>query len=179
MTDWSEVVRQHGPIVWKTAWRLLGNQADAADCFQDAFLAALEVSAREPVLHWAALLRRLATRKALQRLRQRYRGADRLVALDDSPPLAAPGPGPDRAAEAAELSERLRDALADLDDRQATVFCLARLDGLSYEEIAAQLGLTVNHVGVLLNRARSQLQRRLRAHGTRRSDRQDDKESRT
>ena len=28
MTDWNEVVRQYGPSVWRTAWRLLGNHAD-------------------------------------------------------------------------------------------------------------------------------------------------------
>ena len=61
--------------------------------------------------------------------------------------------------------EHLREVLADLDARQAQVFCLACLDGLSYQEIAEQLGVTVNHVGVLLNRARATLRERLRAHG--------------
>jgi DNA-directed RNA polymerase specialized sigma24 family protein len=41
---------------------------------------------------------------------------------------------------------------------------LARLDGLDYEEIAAELQVTVNHVGVLLNRARSALRERLEPH---------------
>src|SRR5262249_50765402 len=31
MTDWSQVVQQHGPMVWRTAHRLLNNEADAAD----------------------------------------------------------------------------------------------------------------------------------------------------
>jgi hypothetical protein len=38
MTDWSQVVQEHGPLVWRTAYRLLGNEADAADCFQRAFV---------------------------------------------------------------------------------------------------------------------------------------------
>jgi len=49
------------------------------------------------------------------------------------------------------------------DARQAQVFCLACLEGLSYREIAAALGLRINHVGVLLNRARSRLREQLRA----------------
>jgi RNA polymerase sigma-70 factor (ECF subfamily) len=71
---------------------------------------------------------------------------------------------PSRIAEAAELGEHLRDALARLDARQAEVFCLACLEGFDYRQIAAQLGVTINHVGVLLNRAKSSLRERLRAH---------------
>ena len=96
MTDWSQVVKQHGPAVWKTAWRLPGNEADAADCFQNAFMAAVELSRAETARNVGALLRRLATVKALDRLRQRYRRRERNVMLDDcviTPdqfPLAAP-----------------------------------------------------------------------------------------
>jgi len=32
----------HGPLVWQTAWRLLGHEADAADCFQETFVSAME-----------------------------------------------------------------------------------------------------------------------------------------
>ncbi len=39
MDDWSEIVRLHGPMVWATACRLVGDHADAADCFQEAFVA--------------------------------------------------------------------------------------------------------------------------------------------
>ena len=42
MTDWEHVVRTHGPLVWQTAWRLLGQEADAADCFQETFVSAME-----------------------------------------------------------------------------------------------------------------------------------------
>ena len=65
------------------------------------------------------------------------------------------------AAETSELADHLRQALSELDDRQAQVFCLACLEGWSYEEIAGQLELNVNHVGVLLNRARTILREKL------------------
>lgn len=65
-----------------------------------------------------------------------------------------------------ELAEHLRKALSTLDPRQAQVFCLACLEELSYREIAEQLDVTVNHVGVLLSRARSSLQKRLRSQGS-------------
>jgi RNA polymerase sigma-70 factor (ECF subfamily) len=78
--------------------------------------------------------------------------------------VSSSAPEPDQAAAVRELSDQLREALAQLDARQAQVFCLACLDGLSYAEIADQLGLSVSHVGVLLNRARLGLRQRLRAH---------------
>jgi RNA polymerase sigma factor (sigma-70 family) len=59
------------------------------------------------------------------------------------------------------MEEVLRIALAELDLREAQIFCLACLEKLSYREIALQLDLTVNHVGVLLHRARTGLQSRL------------------
>lgn len=71
--------------------------------------------------------------------------------------VPSPNPGPVGEAEAVELAAMLRRALADLPARQAEVFSLRELSGLSYEEIAEQLGIEVNAVGVLLHRARGRL----------------------
>ncbi len=155
MTDWSELVREHGPLVWRTAYRLLGHHADAADCFQETFADALRLSRRAPVIHWPPLLRRLAAARALDRLRRRYRDHAR-TALEDLETAAA-DPGPLAQAQGAELAERLRQALTQLSPREAEVFCLRCIDELSYGDIAEQLGITVNAVGVLLHRARERL----------------------
>ena len=153
MPDWEEILRRDGPAVWRTAYRLLGNRSDAEDCFQETFLAAVKVSRREPVRHWRSLLVRLAATRAIDRLRRR-RTAGRGVDWDAVPGRAQ---SPEQSAEDAELSDRLRDALAGIPGRQAEVFCLHCLEGWSYEEIAAQLGLSANAVGVLLHRARKRL----------------------
>jgi RNA polymerase sigma factor (sigma-70 family) len=164
MVDWSQIVQQHGPLVWTTAYRLLRHDADAADCFQRTFLAALVLARTQPVRNWPGLLRRLATARALEALRQRLRQARRLQPLLAEVAVSSGTPGPEQAAAVSELSDQLRAALAQLDARQAQVFCLVCLDGLSYAETAEQLGLTVSHVGVLLNRARLGLRERLRGH---------------
>jgi RNA polymerase sigma-70 factor (ECF subfamily) len=164
MTDWADIVAQYGPLVWRTAHRLLRNEADASDCFQRTFLAALELARGEAVRHWPALLKRLAAARALECLRQRRRDANRVAALRERS-LPDRGAGaPLQAVQASELAEHLRLALSGLDHQQAHVFCLACLEGLSYQEIAEQLGLTVSHVGVLLHRARATLQERLWVH---------------
>jgi RNA polymerase sigma-70 factor (ECF subfamily) len=159
MTDWPNVVGECGPAVWKTLRRLLSHAADAEDCFQNVFLSALELSRTQTVRHWPALLHQLAIRRALERLRQRYREIHRLQPLGDLSPVDQKIPWPDGAAQASELAEWLRQALGQLDARQAEVFCLACLEDMSYAEIAERLKLSVNHVGVLLNRARAALRR--------------------
>ncbi len=156
MPDWQDLMQRDGKAVWQTAYRLLGNRADADECFQEAFLAALEVSRREEVHHWGSLLRRLAAVRAVDRLRQRYRRrAGPQVADWD----AMPGPArmPSQVVEDAELGERLRAALARLPSKQAQVFCLHHLEDWSYEETASHLAISVDSVGVLLHRARKRL----------------------
>jgi RNA polymerase sigma-70 factor (ECF subfamily) len=132
---------------------LLGNRADADEVFQEAFLAALEVSRRQPVRRWHALLTHLAAARAVDRLRRRRR----YEAVPDWDAVVGPGAPPARAAEEAELSEWLRDALARIPTQQAEAFCLHCLEGWSYREIARQTGATTDAVGVLLHRARQRL----------------------
>lgn len=163
MTDWSQLVQQHGPAVWKTALRMVGNEADASDCFQDVFVSAVEVARRESVRHWPALLKRLAVTRSLECLRRRYRVTDRMTVPLASTPVEQRGVGPLQALQERELAEKLRKHLAELEPRQAEVFCMACIDGLSYRVVAKQLNITVNHVGVLLNRARSNLKERMHA----------------
>ncbi|MBI4578752.1 MAG: sigma-70 family RNA polymerase sigma factor [Planctomycetes bacterium] len=156
MEDWADIVRQHSPAVWKTAYRLLGNHADAADCAQDTFVTALEYARRRTVRQWPALLRRIATCRALDQLRERFRrGTQGDVAGCEN--LASGSPDPVQHAEAGELAELLRRLLPQIPEKQAEVFALRQLEELTYEEIAGQLGIDVNAVGVLLHRARGRL----------------------
>ena len=62
-----------------------------------------------------------------------------------------------RQAEALELSDRLRVAMTELPPTQSQAFCLRYLDGLEYEEIAAEMQITVDAAGALLHRARMRL----------------------
>ncbi len=153
MTDWDRIVREHGPMVFGTAWRILGHAADAEDVVQDVFLEAFRLRAAQEVRHWGGLLRRLASCRALDRLRQRKRTVAldglALVSEDDEPSSVAIGH---------ELSERLRHALAGLPRREATVFCLRYFDDLSNQRIAEVLSITAGAVAVALHKARAKLE---------------------
>ena len=157
MIDWDELIRCEGPAVWRTAYRLVRNQADADECFQETFLSALEVSDRQLVRDWPALLQRLATSRAVDRLRKKLRKrrheeiAD--LALAEGTPI-----DPSRRAESLELSAALHWALAQLPTRQVEVFCLHELEDWSYQQIADQFGISTSAVGVMLHRTRQKLQ---------------------
>ena len=157
MTDWAKVVGKHGHVVWQTAYRLLGNHADAADCFQETFMSALEITRRERVRDWSRLLRGLVTRRALDQLRRRYRLAARSEPQVDLNQFPSANPGPSQQVMAAELNERLRTALIQLTPQQAEAFCLRHLEHMSSRQIASRLGLSSNAVRALLHRARTRL----------------------
>lgn len=157
MHDWTRIVAEHGPAVWRTVYRLLGNAADAADCYQDTFLSALRLTRDAPVKNWPALLRRIATARALDALRRRVRHARRQDVNSAWERMPDPAPGPISQAESAELAQRARQALAVLPERQAEVAALRYLDGLSYKDIAACLHLRVGAVSVLLHKARRRM----------------------
>ena len=165
MTDWKAIVNQYGKLVWATAYRLVGNDADALDCFQETFMGAVKVDRNQPVRDWGALLRHVATARALDLLRVRYRQRARTDPLADADIAVSQQPNPQQQAEAAELADWLRTALAELPAQQAEVFCLCRLDNMSYREAATRLGLDTNAVGVLLHRASKQLQKLLALSG--------------
>lgn len=154
---WEDVLREHGPAVWRTSYRLLGDHEEASDCFQETFLCALRFSSREPVRDFAALLVRLATLRAIDRLRAMDRSAR--WCSGDAPLEVVPSghPGPAERAQGKELASMLREALGRLPPREAEVFCLRHLSEMSYRGIARELGLRTNAVGVLLYRARRRL----------------------
>jgi RNA polymerase sigma-70 factor (ECF subfamily) len=160
MIDWEELMRREGSAVWRTAYRLLRNRADADECFQETFLAALEVSNRQPVRNGPALLQRLVTSRSIDRIRKQSRRRQHEEPIDVTL-AAASANDPSQLAEAAELAGALRSAIAQLPQRQAEVFCLHELGDCSYQQIADQLGITASAVGVILHRTRHKLQQLL------------------
>ena len=151
--EWEQLVREHGTMVYRTAWRIVGNAADAEDIAQEVFLEAHRVRARQAVKNWGGLLRRMSTCRSLDRLRERKS----VLTLELSHP-AAEGSGPADAAIERELSERLRVAVTQLPRREAEVFCLRFFEGLTNEQIAAALQIATGAVGVALHKARTKLE---------------------
>jgi RNA polymerase sigma-70 factor (ECF subfamily) len=161
MDAWETVWQRYGSLVWATVYRILGDHARALDCCQDVFAEVLERSRVRQVRDWAAFLKWLATRRAIDSLR-RHRvesghfeiGSD----IGDVPALVLP---PDARAHLHELEARLKRELTHLPPQQAEAFWLSSVEQMSYREIGEQLGVDANHVGVLVHRARQRLRETL------------------
>ena len=157
MVDWQVIIEKHGPVVWQTSYRLLGNHADAADCFQETFVSALEFCRRQRVRNFSALLVRLATARAIDQLRRRFRRSHSESDTADWDALQSTNPSPAQRVQQEELTDMLRKSLTKLPSQEAQAFCLRYLNDMSYRQIANELGIKTNATGVLLHRARAKL----------------------
>jgi RNA polymerase sigma-70 factor (ECF subfamily) len=162
VTDWQQVVRDYSPAIWKTAYRLVGNRDDTADCVQETFLSAMRLGNSKPVEHWGAFLQRIATARALDCLRKRYQNSAR---REPVPPdwnnLPDLRPDPQRLAQGSELVQKLLQSLVELPKLQAEAFCLRYLAELEYSQIAESLEINPNSVGALLHRTKESLRQML------------------
>jgi RNA polymerase sigma factor (sigma-70 family) len=152
--DWRSIWKEHGPNVWRTVYRLLGHHADALDCYQETFFAAWQFAQRGQVDDWPAFLTKVATRRAIDRLRQRIRSQERFASLDNVPEPATNADCPVRHARASELMGLVREGLAQLPDKQAEVFWLSCIEGQSHQQITSHMQVAPGEVRVLLHRAR-------------------------
>ncbi len=154
--DWEAIVRNHGPMVFRVAWRILGNAEDAEDVGQEVFLELHRLLRKQSVASFNGLLRRMTVLRALDCLRRRT-----LHVSLETLPEAATGPNPETEAVWKERIRVLRAAVARLPEQQGAVFCLRHFDGLSNREIAELLSLSPSAVSTALSKARVRLKRLL------------------
>jgi RNA polymerase sigma-70 factor (ECF subfamily) len=149
----AELYERHSEAVFRAALRVTGNPADAEDVLQSVFL---RVMARggtvEDVELPDAYFRRAAVNAAVDVLRRRELRAE--SAYDPEAPH--PGVQPPLL-----LKERLRRALAILDNEDASLFLLRHVEGLSIDELANVFAVGKNNVSVRLHRIRHRLQAEL------------------
>jgi RNA polymerase sigma-70 factor (ECF subfamily) len=166
---YEKLVRQYDRQVFRIAQHITQNREDAEDVVQDAFLKAYEkldqFQGNSKFYTW---LVRIAVNEALMKLRRRR--PERTVSLDedvktedDSLPreVADWSPNPEQQYNQAELREILTRTIQGLPPTFRTVFVLRDVEGLSTEETADALDLSIPAVKSRLLRARLQLRERL------------------
>jgi RNA polymerase sigma-70 factor (ECF subfamily) len=142
--------RAHHGLVFRTAYRITGNAADAEDVLQSVFLRLLRRSpGAEPMENQESYLRRAAINAALDVIRSRQ--SDRRVEIPED--LAHN--------EKPELRQALARALAQLEPRPAEIFTLRFLEGFTNLQIARMLGISQVLVAVIVHRTRKQLRKEL------------------
>jgi RNA polymerase sigma-70 factor (ECF subfamily) len=158
--EFERVFQAYHGLVFRTAYRITGNAADAEDVSQMVFLRLFRREAGAPLLeNEESYLRRAAINAALDVIRSRQ--ADRTIELADLP--AEPVQEDPR-----ELRQALGRALAQLKPRPAEIFALRFLEGFSNPQIARMLGISQVLVAVIVHRTRQQLRKELGAYGSRR-----------
>jgi RNA polymerase sigma factor (sigma-70 family) len=166
-SEFERVFRAHHGLVFRTAYRITGNAADAEDVSQTVFLRLFRRE-HDELENEESYLRRAAINAALDVLRSRQ--SDRTVELTDLPAEPAhdyPHNDP------RELRLALGRALADLKQRPAEVFALRFLEGFTNPQIAQMLGISQVVVAVIVFRARQQLRKALSAYRLRGEDQQE------
>jgi RNA polymerase sigma-70 factor (ECF subfamily) len=158
-------VREYQDMVFATAVRLLGNAAEAEDVAQTVFMRAFErFAAMRESASPAGWLKTVTTNLCLNYL-SRYRARwqffselDRAEGGGYAADLRA-GDSPSEQAEQAERAERVETALRVLPDHQRVPLVLFHFEGMSYEEIASLLGVSLGKVKTDIHRGRERLKK--------------------
>jgi RNA polymerase sigma-70 factor, ECF subfamily len=161
---YAELVNEHQRMVFQLAYHLLGNREEALDVSQDVFLLVFRTLGR---FRGQSQLRTWIYRIVVNQARNRQRWWRRRhlasqVSLDEhieahGELAGTEGTSPERMLAQKELAGRLWESLNHLPFEQRTVLVLREIDGLSYEDIAYSLNVTLGTVKSRLTRARQAL----------------------
>ena len=174
----NELLRRYERKIFRLALHITQNREDAEDVLQEAFLKAYEhldqFQGQSKFYTWIV---RIAVNQALMKLRKRK--ADRSVSLDETidtgedniaREIAAWDENPEQKFSREELQRILTSAIDGLAPIYRAVFVLRDIDGLSTEEAAEALDLSVPAVKSRLLRARLQLREKLTRFFKRKGD---------
>jgi RNA polymerase sigma-70 factor (ECF subfamily) len=159
--SWDDIVRTHSSRVYRLAYRLTGNRHDAEDLTQEVFVRVFRSLSTYTPGTFQGWLHRITTNLFLDLARRRQR--IRFDALPDDAPERLPGsePSPAEAYDDRHLDADIQAALEALPPEFRAAVVLCDIEGLSYEEIAATLGVKLGTVRSRIHRGRSQLREAL------------------
>ena len=159
------LVRSYGPQVMAIARRYLRSEADAADCFQDTFVAVFQsIDSYQQRSSFRQWLRGVTINKCLMKLRKRQRRREESIEhmlpmfdergnrVEVASPRQKVGIGD--ALDAERLRRVVRENIDRLPDDYRLVLLLRDIDGYTTREAASILGVKVNAVKTRLHRAR-------------------------
>ncbi len=149
-TDIAELYRDVLPELLSFLTRKLGNRRDAEDVAQDTFERFCRVADTEDIANPRGLLFVTAYRLALNHMRDRRVQGDRQASQREHTDAAA---DPSRIVDDRERLDRAWQAMARLPEKTCHVFLLHRFEGLTYREIADQVGLSQKSIEYHMGRA--------------------------
>ena len=163
----NQIVRRYQLRVYNLAARILGDRTAAEDVAQDTFVSAYRALARFRGGSLRAWLLRIASNQCYDRLRSAKRRPEQ--SLDEA--LESPGfhvpsrdPSPEQQAISRELHDHVQRAILGLPFDQRNTIMLVDVQGLSYEEAAEAMDVSMGTVKSRLSRARAAVRDALMAH---------------
>jgi RNA polymerase sigma-70 factor, ECF subfamily len=160
-----QLVGRYGDKVYRLAFRFVRNETEAKEIVQDTFLSVWrKLDTFKGDSQFGSWVYRVAANAALMRLRSQRRhpeiSTEELPVdfLDTYGQVPAPGDNwarrPDDELQSEELRRRIQAAVDDLPEIYKTVFLIRDVEGLSTEETAEVLSISVPTVKTRLHRAR-------------------------
>jgi len=165
---WEQIIQRYRRKVFGIAYKFTGRFEEAEDLTQEVFLKvykALESYKKEQDFSWwlVSISRNACIDYYRSVKRERKVLSDNLDKLKE---FKFEGLSPQGSLEAAERSQRLRQSLSELPDDLRKVLILRDLKGLSYKEIADQLGLVEGTVKSRIHRGRNELAEKIKGTAT-------------
>jgi RNA polymerase sigma-70 factor (ECF subfamily) len=175
-TDFTTFMRNYQDMVFSTAARLTGNDAQAEDISQEVFLKAYEnydhLSTSPTAGGWLKTVATNLSLNHLSRYRNRWRFFSEFKRTDEADDRDAPEvefAAPDTffsGVDAADRRALVEQALAQLPEHHRVPLVLYHFDDMPYEEIARKLGVSLAKVKTDILRARTALAKILARSGT-------------
>jgi RNA polymerase sigma-70 factor (ECF subfamily) len=156
------LVERHSRSIYRSAFRITGNAADADDVVQETFLRSYRAlgsfDARASFTTW---LHRIAINCSLDLIDSRKRRDHRINDGEDLSLLVSPDASPDRVALGTEMQRAIAAAMAQLTGNERTAFVLRHFEGMPLEEIGQILGTRLNATKNTVFRAVRKLRQQL------------------
>ncbi|MFE9258807.1 RNA polymerase sigma factor SigE [Streptomyces sp. NPDC006879] len=160
--SWEEIVSTHSARVYRLAYRLTGNQHDAEDLTQEVFVRVFRSLSTYTPGTFEGWLHRITTNLFLDMVRRKQRIRFDALGDDAAERLASREPSPQQVLHDTHFDADVQQALDTLAPEFRAAVVLCDIEGLSYEEIAATLGVKLGTVRSRIHRGRSHLRKALK-----------------
>jgi RNA polymerase sigma factor (sigma-70 family) len=157
LPTWEDIVRTHSARVYRLAYRLTGNPHDAEDLTQEVFVRVFRSLSSYTPGTFEGWLHRITTNLFLDSARRKQRIRFEGLADEMAHRLAGSEPSPAQAFDDSHLDDDVQAALKALPPEYRAAVVLCDIEGFSYEEIAATLGVKLGTVRSRIHRGRAQL----------------------
>lgn len=138
---------RYGSLVYRLALKILADPQEAEDLTQEIFLNLWRHSTYNPTRgSLSSFLTTVTRSRAIDKLRSRGTNLKFLQRWSQMMATETPSPTPFESASLSQRSHYVREALAQLPEKQLKVLEMAYYEGLSQSEIATQLGIPLGTI---------------------------------